>query len=54
MAVPTDNPHGLFEALLREERIITAPRGRAVRFAFHLYNHFDDVDVALAAVRRHL
>lgn len=52
VAVPTDRPEAL-EAALAAEGLVTAPRGQAIRFAFHFYNDESDVAAALEAIRRH-
>ena len=39
--------------LRQEEMLVTSARGRAIRFAFHLYNNDEDVDACLATVRKH-
>jgi len=55
VAVPVSgDAHALQERLRRDERIITAARGQALRFAFHGYNDSTDVEACLEVVRRNL
>jgi selenocysteine lyase/cysteine desulfurase len=55
LAVPVNgDAHEWQERLRHEERIVTAARGHALRFAFHFYNDDDDVAACLDVVRRRL
>jgi selenocysteine lyase/cysteine desulfurase len=55
VAVPMHgDSNELQERLRRDERVITAARGQALRFAFHFYNDDSDVDACLDVVRRNL
>jgi selenocysteine lyase/cysteine desulfurase len=55
IAVPVSgDAHAWQERLREEESIITAARGKCLRFAFHAYNDESDVDACLDVVRRRL
>ena len=51
VAIRDAEPDRLCADLLRE-RIIASPRGEAVRLSLHLFNDTEDLDKAVAAIRR--